>query len=87
MGISINNKGDKFNFPAGAMFWVRSASLKPLMDLNLEWHDYPEEPVHVDGTILHALERLFGIIPGTTGYRTVLTHVPGISRIVGLYDQ
>jgi len=87
MGISINNEGDKFNFPAGAMFWVRSASLKPLMDLNLEWHDYPEEPVHVDGTILHALERLFGIIPGTTGYRTVLTHVPGISRIVGLYDQ
>jgi hypothetical protein len=85
MGISINNEGDKFNFPAGSMFWARSASLKALMDLKLQWNDYPEEPVHVDGTMLHALERLFGIIPGTSGYRTVLTNVPGISRILGSY--
>lgn len=86
MGISIPDEHEKFNFPAGAMFWIRPSSFQPLMDLNLRWEDYPEEPAHVDGTMLHGLERLFGVIPEKTGYRTVVTHVPGISRICGVYD-
>jgi lipopolysaccharide biosynthesis protein len=85
MRIPICKEEHKFNFPAGSMFWIRPAAIKPLMELNLQWDDYPEEPVHVDGTMLHALERLFGIIPEGTGFRTVLTNVPGISRILGSY--
>jgi len=86
MGFSIQNERRKFNFPAGSFFWMRPAAFKPLLDLNLQWDDYPEEPLHVDGTMLHALERLFGIIPEHTGFRGVLTHVPGVSRIVSFYD-
>ena len=65
---------------------MRPAAFKPLLDLNLQWDDYPEEPLHVDGTMLHALERLFGVIPEHSGYRTILTNVPGVSRIVSFYD-
>jgi len=86
MGISIHHEGAKFNFPAGSFFWMRSAAFKPLLDLNLQWEDYPEEPLHVDGTMLHGLERLFGVIPEQTGYRTVLTNIPGVSREVGFYE-
>lgn len=86
MGISIQHEREKFNFPAGSFFWMRPAAFKPLLDLNLRWDDYPEEPLPVDGTMLHGLERLFGIIPVQTGYRTVLTNIPGVSRGVGFYD-
>ena len=42
-------------FPAGMMFWCRPAVLKPLTGLCQE---LPPEPLAVDGTSLHALERL-----------------------------
>src|SRR5262249_30523192 len=34
-----------FEFPNGTMFWCRPAALKPLFNLRLKWHDYPEEPL------------------------------------------
>src|ERR1041384_5924265 len=46
-----------FNFPLGTMFWSRREALAPLFDLQLDWSDYPIEPVPIDGTIMHALER------------------------------
>jgi lipopolysaccharide biosynthesis protein len=80
MGFQSPDKDASMNFPVGTMFWARTAALKPLIDLNLKWEDYPEEPVAIDGTILHAMERIFGILPGLAGYRTVVTRVEGIAR-------
>jgi lipopolysaccharide biosynthesis protein len=69
-----------FNFPIGTMFWMRSEALRPFVDLGLTWSDYPNEPAPNDGTVLHALERLFGVVPQIQGWRTAVTHTPGISR-------
>ena len=80
MGFKSPNQDASMNFPVGTMFWARTAVLKPLIDLNLQWEDYPEEPVPVDGSLLHALERVFGIMPGMMGYRTVVTSVEGVAR-------
>ncbi len=68
------------NFPVGTMFWARPEALAPLFDLNLKWEDYPEEPVAYDGTILHAIERLFPLITRRAGYECAVTHIPGVSR-------
>jgi glycosyltransferase involved in cell wall biosynthesis len=68
-----------FDFPAGTMFWARSAALKPLFDLKLEWEDYPSEPIPSDGTILHAIERLLPIAVQHAGYRFAGTHIPGVT--------
>jgi glycosyltransferase involved in cell wall biosynthesis len=45
-------------FPLGTMFWARRAAMAPLWTLDLHPEDFPAEPVHYDGTILHAIERL-----------------------------
>lgn len=69
-----------FEFPIGTMFWARANALKPLLKLELNWADYPDEPAHEDGTILHALERLLPFVSESMGYEFSTTHVPGSTR-------
>jgi glycosyltransferase involved in cell wall biosynthesis/SAM-dependent methyltransferase len=69
-----------FDFPIGTMFWARPAALKPLLDLKLTWDDYPEEPIPIDGTVLHALERLLPFSASEAGYRYATTYVQSQTR-------
>ena len=80
MGFEASNQEASMNFPVGTMFWARTGALKPLIDLDLQWEDYPEEPIPIDGSMLHALERIFGMLPSLCGFRTVVTAVKGIAR-------
>jgi lipopolysaccharide biosynthesis protein len=68
-----------FDFPGGTMFWARPEALKPLFDLGLDWHDYPDEPVPLDGTILHAIERLLPFVARQAGYGFLTTHLPDVT--------
>jgi len=80
--LNIPNISPKasMNFPVGTMFWARTAALRPLFDLGLQWDDYPPEPLPYDGSMLHAIERMLPIITKTTGFRSVATHVDGVTR-------
>lgn len=80
MGLGQTLKRASFNFPAGTMFWARPEALKPLVDLGLEWQDYPAEPLGSKGTMLHAIERLLPFVVEKQGYRWAVTHVPGVTR-------
>lgn len=69
------------SFPVGTMFWIRSRQLKPFVQLGLDWDDYPKEPLPYDGTILHALERLFSLSESNMNSNNVaVTHIKGIGR-------
>lgn len=67
------------DFPIGTMFWARSRALEPLLKLKLSWNDYPKEPAPLDGSILHAIERLLPFVAKGAGYRYSTTHVPGVT--------
>ena len=76
MGVSTP-LDDFFDFPLGNMFWARPSALQPLLDLGLEWDDYPAEPLADDGTLLHALERLLPYAVGRAGLDVAGLRVPG----------
>lgn len=69
-----------FVFPVGSMFWARTEAIRPLVDLELGWSDYPNEPLPYDGSMLHAIERLLPMVAQAQSTRLVLTHVEGITR-------
>lgn len=71
---------EHFVFPVGNMFWARVEALRPLLDLGLDWSEYPAEPLPYDGSMLHAIERLLPFIAEKRGYRCVLTNVTGLTR-------
>ena len=69
--LKLNVPFDDFPVaPYGDFFWVRSAAVKPLFNKNWSYDDLPEEPLPVDGTILHALERIIPFCVQSAGYYT-----------------
>jgi glycosyltransferase involved in cell wall biosynthesis len=78
--LGLDAPPEHFMFPVGTMFWARTVALAPLMGLNLGWDDYPDEPLPYDGSMLHALERLFALTLPHSGLRMAATYVEGVSR-------
>lgn len=58
MGIS-NRKLEDMNFVAGSMFYARKEALLPVLKLNLSDTDFEAEDGQKDGTMAHAIERIF----------------------------
>jgi lipopolysaccharide biosynthesis protein len=59
--VDLEKEFPLIEFPQGSMFWGRTEALKDLLQLPLTYDDFPQEPLGTDGSIAHALERLFFI--------------------------
>ena len=55
-------------FPAGSMFWFNPDALRPL--LKLDHRRFQHEMGFVDGTVAHAVERLFALVAESSGFET-----------------
>jgi glycosyltransferase involved in cell wall biosynthesis len=78
--MDIGKLTEHFNFPIGAMFWGRAEALKPLFDLNLGLDDFPKEPLPIDGSMLHAIERLLPFVVTKSGYSYALFNSNIVTR-------
>ena len=52
----------------GTCFWFRGKALKPLSDHHWRYDEFPPEPNNADGTILHAIERIYAFACVEAGY-------------------
>jgi len=58
-------------FPSGSFFWATRKAITPLLDMSFDWSDFPHEPLPVDGTLGHAIERTILYFCESTGQRWV----------------
>lgn len=54
--------------PLGTMFWFRPNALRKLTEYGWKYSDFPKEPIDVDGTILHGIERIYPFVAQNAGY-------------------
>lgn len=67
MGFPLPRRAP-LDFPSGSMFWARGAALRPLLDLGLDFADFPDESGQTDGTLAHAIERLYFLVCEQAGF-------------------
>lgn len=67
LDVPINEEHEPIA-PLGTMFWFRPCGMKKLFDCDWEYSDFPREPNGFDGTILHAIERIYGFVEQDAGY-------------------
>ncbi len=76
MGFRLS-ESKVLDFPSGSMFWARTSALKPLLDLNLDTNDFEAESDQIDGTLAHAIERLYFYVCERAGYKWLkIAHKP-----------
>lgn len=75
--------------PLGTMFWFRSDALKDLFAYGWKYSDFPEEPNELDGTILHAIERIYPFSAQQAGYYSVWCETEDYARryMINLYHM
>ncbi|MEG1322976.1 MAG: rhamnan synthesis F family protein [Ruthenibacterium sp.] len=52
----------------GTAFWAKTQALQPLFSANFSYEDFPQEPLAGDGTLNHAIERIFPYVAQSEGY-------------------
>ena len=58
---------ESFFFVASTMFWAKPGIFKPLLKAKLSFEDFEMEPLPVDGSLAHALERFIGLLVEVQG--------------------
>lgn len=75
LNLSVDISEDKPVYGLGTVFWARTDSLKKLLEKEWKYDDFPAEPLPMDGTFNHAIERIIGYAAWDSGYKsgTVMT--------------
>lgn len=56
--------------PFGSYFWFRPKAVKKLFEKQWKYEDFPKEPLGSDGTISHAIERVYPFVVQDAGFYT-----------------
>lgn len=68
LGLAYNLSRKEQPYILGTSLWFRTKALKPLLDYPFTENDLPGEPLPADGTVSHAVERIFPYVAQSQGY-------------------
>lgn len=78
--LGIGHWSDFIAYPVGGMFWVRPEAIHQIMERDFSYSDFPREPLVNDGSMLHALERILGLLAEKNGYKQIF-YYPGCGAL------
>lgn len=67
--------------PLGSVFWFRVDAMRILHEYPWKYEDFPEEPLPIDSTISHAIERIRPFVVQQAGYYPAFLMVDKFARI------
>lgn len=74
--MGVNEAGNfDYDFATGSMFWFKPGALVPMLNLNIKQASFESEQGQVDGTLAHALERIFPLAAKVAGFDMVGTNM------------
>lgn len=68
LGLRCKMSKENSPFSIGTAFWCRTTALKTLFTHAFRRDDFPAEPMPLDGTIAHVIERIFPYVAQHEGY-------------------
>ncbi|MGX5840649.1 rhamnan synthesis F family protein [Mesorhizobium sp. ArgA1] len=77
MGLLEAEDEPELGFFAGSMFWFRPDALRPLQAIDEEMLRFEPESGKQDGTLAHAIERVFCAMVRSVGYRATSVALKG----------
>lgn len=70
IGLKLELDSNQSSVALGTVFWAKTKALKKLLNYPWKYDDFPEEPMAIDGTISHAIERILPYAAEDAGYDT-----------------
>lgn len=70
LDLYVDITKEKIPFTMGTVFWARIDALKIILEKQWDYDDFPSEPLPIDGTLSHAVERILGYAAQDAGYKT-----------------
>lgn len=89
LGLKIKiEKKDTEKVSLGSAFWCCTNAIERLFSCNWKYTDFSEEPMPDDGTISHAIERIFGFMAFDSGYKVgYIMTLDYASQLISLLQQ
>lgn len=87
LGLDPADASGWLDYPVGGMFWARTDTLVPLLDLTIQFAEFGEELGQTDRTLAHAIERVIPAAADVAGFDTVELDVPSGEWRLGHSDR
>lgn len=79
-GIDVYLNG-RIDYPSGSMFWGRTAAVRPILNVISDVSQFEEELNQKDGTLAHAIERLYFFSCEKAGFKWIKVFDPATALI------